>query len=99
MEIEKKYLDDVSLYVKPYGKIDIDTAGEFGAEINDEIDNLNTLIIDFSEISYISSIGLRVLLEFQKIMKNQGSMQLMNVQAPIMNIFQMTGFDKILNII
>ncbi len=99
MDIEKKYLDDISLYVKPIGKIDIDTAGEFGAEINDEIDNIKTLIIDFEQITYISSIGLRVLLEFQKVMKTQGSMQLMNVQAPVMNIFKMTGFDKILNII
>ena len=99
MDIEKKYLDDISLYVKPIGKIDIDTASEFGAEINDEIDNIRTLIIDFEQISYISSIGLRVLLEFQKVMKEQGTMQLMNVQAPIMNIFKMTGFDKILNII
>lgn len=99
MEIQKKYLDDISLYVKPIGKIDIDSAGDFGAEINDEIDNISTLIIDFEQVGYISSIGLRVLLEFQKIMKNRGSMQLMNVQEPVMNIFRMTGFDKILNII
>ena len=99
MEIEKKYLDDISLYVKPIGKIDIDSAGEFGAAINDEMYNIRTLIIDFEEVSYISSIGLRVLLEFQKTMKSQGTMQLMNVQQPIMNIFKMTGFDKILNII
>ena len=50
------------------------------------------------KLAYISSAGLRVLLKAQKTMNKQGSMSIRNAGAEILEIFEVTGFDEILNI-
>jgi anti-sigma B factor antagonist len=86
------------LTVSVDGKIDVNTAVEFGQEINDDLDDMLALIIDFSGVTYISSMGLRVILELQKRMERQGHMKIKNVQKPVMEVFEMTGFSNILDI-
>lgn len=88
----------LELSVKVEGKIDVNTAVEFGQEINDDLDDMMGLIIDFSGVTYISSIGLRVILELKKRMDKQGHMKIINVQKPVMDIFEMTGFTNIIDI-
>ena len=63
--------------------------------------NNKVAVIDKSsnEIVYISSIGLRVLLEFQKRMSNPKTMKIINVKNEVMEVFTMTGFNKILTIV
>ena len=99
MNIEKKKFGNSELWVKPSGRIDIDTVSDFEQTINDEIDNITYLTIDFSDVNYISSTGLRALLNFQKQMLNKGEMKIVNVTAKVLEIFNMVGFDKALNII
>ena len=53
---------------------------------------------DFSEVEYISSAGLRVLLAAQKVMNRQGSMKLIGVNSEVMEVFEITGFSDILTI-
>lgn len=57
------------------------------------------LIADFSQLAYISSAGLRVLLMAAKEIKNQnGAMILCSMNAGIKEVFTVSGFGKILNI-
>ena len=56
------------------------------------------LVIDCSELEYISSAGLRVLLTAQKTMNQQGSMKVTNVQEVVSEVFEVTGFADILTI-
>ena len=70
---------------------------ELDAEITD-LTGITELIFDFSELDYISSSGLRVLLATQKIMAAQGSMKVKNVAEPVMEVFDVTGFVDILDI-
>ena len=100
MEIKLKKVDNETLEALASGKIDIDTAVEYGTKITDAIDDneIKKLILNFSEITYISSMGLRVILELHQKMSNLGSMKIVNVSEEILNIFKMTGFDKFLNI-
>ncbi len=97
MEINLRKLNG-SLYVKAEGKLDIDSAAEFGTTIKDALDDMNELVLDFAGITYIASIGLRVLLEFYQQMSKQGSIKIINVQEPVLNVLKMTGFDKFLSI-
>ncbi len=101
MEVSAKGLG-AQLIIKAKGRIDTTTAAEYGTSINDFLDDstseIKELILDFSEIDYISSIGLRVLLELQKRMSNQGSMKLINVIPSVLDVFKMTGFTNILTI-
>ena len=56
------------------------------------------IILDCTQLEYISSAGLRVLLAAQKIMNKQGEMKVVHVGGPIMEIFEVTGFSDILTI-
>ena len=56
------------------------------------------LIFDLAELAYIASAGLRVLLAAQKRMNRQGLMAVRNAGRDILDIFAVTGFDRILNI-
>lgn len=90
------------LVVKAKGRIDTSTAAEYGTGINDLLDDSETevseLVLDFAEIDYISSIGLRVMLELQKRMSGQGTVKLINVVPSVLDVFKMTGFTNILTI-
>ena len=80
------------------GRIDTNTAMEFGEQVNDALDNIENLILDFSNVEYISSLGLRAILEIQKRMISQGTMKVVNANQSVMDVFNMTGFSKILTI-
>ena len=97
MEISLKRIND-ELYVKASGKLDIDSAAEYGTQIKDAIDDVKDLVLDFSDITYVASIGLRVLLELYQQMSKQGSIKLINVQEPVLNVLKTTGFNKFLSI-
>ena len=60
--------------------------------------NVTALVLDMTDLAYISSAGLRVLLEAQKKMNRRGSMKLIGVGESIMDILEMTGFADILTI-
>lgn len=80
------------------GRLDTVTAPELEKEIKSSLDGVTSLVFDFGKLEYISSAGLRVLLSAQKIMNKQGEMKITNVDEPIMEIFDVTGFSDILNI-
>lgn len=80
------------------GRLDTTTAPQLEAEIKDSINGITDLDVDFSDLSYISSAGLRVLLSAQKIMNKQGKMTIYNANADIMDVFEVTGFIDILNV-
>ena len=63
------------------------------------MDGVTALAIDMTELEYISSAGLRVLLSTQKIMNKQGEMKVTHVGETIMEIFEVTGFSDILTIV
>ena len=98
MEIILKKMNESGLYVKAVGKLDIDNSAEFGMKVKDALDDKNELVLDFAEITYIASIGLRVLLELYQQMSKQGSIKIINVQEQVMNVLKMTGFNKFLSI-
>ena len=98
MEITLKKMNESGLYVKAVGKLDIDSSAEYGMKIKDALDDKKELVLDFAEITYIASIGLRVLLELYQQMSKQGSIKIINVQEPVLNVLKMTGFNKFLSI-
>ena len=79
-------------------RLDTTTAPQFEKEINAEIAGMTELTLDFAELSYVSSAGLRALLGLQKVMNKQGSMVIRNVNENIMEVFEITGFVDILTI-
>ncbi|MBR2069385.1 MAG: STAS domain-containing protein [Candidatus Gastranaerophilales bacterium] len=101
MEIKLRKQDEDTLEVVASGKIDIDSAVEYGTKISDAVEDneIKNVILDFAQITYISSMGLRVILELHQKMSNLGTMKIKNASEQILNIFKMTGFSKFLNIV
>ena len=81
------------------GKLDTTTAPELDKTINEIISDIKELVLDFADLKYISSAGLRVLLSAQKAMNNKGEMKVCNVCETVMEIFEVTGFSDILTIV
>ena len=98
MNIEKNY-DGEELTVLVENQIDTVTAPDFENEINDEMGKFNSLILDFKDLDYISSAGLRVLIATQKKLKADNiPFVIKNVNDTVGEIFRMSGFNKILKI-
>ncbi|MBR3718488.1 MAG: STAS domain-containing protein [Firmicutes bacterium] len=97
MTISKK-TDGNSLVLALSGRLDTTTAPQLEEEVNSSLEGVKELTLDFTELNYISSAGLRVLLAAQKKMNVQGSMKVTGVNDTIQEIFEVTGFSEILNI-
>ena len=101
MELSLKRTGLDSLYVTAAGRLDLDTAVEYGTKIKDYIedfdDTIVNLTLDFSGITFISSFGLKVILELYKLLKSRnGELKLKSVSEQLRNSFKMVGFDKFL---
>ena len=97
MHIEK-IKEGGRLTVALEGRMDAGSAPQLDELLKSEIDSVTDLTIDLEKLVYTSSAGLRVLLGAQKAMNKRGSMAIRNVRRDIMEIFDMTGFSKLLNI-
>jgi anti-sigma B factor antagonist len=97
MTIEKN-LNGTELTVKVSGRLDTTTAPELEAEVMGAISGVTKLVLNFEALEYLSSAGLRVLLQAQKTMNKQGEMVVRNVNETISEIFEVTGFSDVLTI-
>ena len=96
--IIEKNLNGTELTVAIVGRLDTTTAPQLEAEFKQSINGVEKLVLDFAELEYLSSAGLRVILAAQKVMNKQGEMIIKNVNDTINEIFEVTGFIDILTI-
>ena len=97
LTINKTIEDGKALFALD-GRLDTVTAPDFEQELKEVLPELSELTLDFENLAYISSAGLRVLLSAQKTMNQQGEMKIIHVGETIMEIFEVTGFTDILTI-
>ena len=97
MTIEKN-LNGTELNVKVSGRLDTTTAPELEASLKESFEGVTKLVLDFVSLEYLSSAGLRVLLQAQKTMNKQGEMIVKNINETIQEIFEVTGFSDVLTI-
>ena len=91
--------DGKTMTVELTGEVDSMNVPEIEDALLREIDGVTDITFDLSRLEYISSAGLRVLLQMQKLMKSQGNMSIKNVNEDVMEIFRVTGFVRLLNIV
>jgi len=85
---------------KTIGRLDATTSGaiekELFALLVGEVDSIN---IDMSELNYVSSAGLRVLLVIAKAAKAKGGkLVLFSLKPAILEVIKISGFDRIIAI-
>lgn len=91
---------DTTLVVIPAGRLDSNNATGFEKTVTDYVRNgERRIVIDLSQIEYISSAGLRVVLMLVKQLKaGNGSLVLCGMKPSIKEVFDISGFSKILQI-
>ena len=97
MTIEKS-MEDKQLTLTLTGRLDTTDGPQLEAELKRSIGGVESLVLDFADLEYLSSAGLRVLLAAQKVMNKQGKMVIRNVNETISEVFEITGFSDILTI-
>ena len=97
MQIEK-IKEGTKLTMKVSGRLDTMTAPKLENEVTESIEGIHELIMDFTDLEYISSAGLRVLLLTTKLMKGKGSFVIKNINEIVNEVFEVTGFMDILNV-
>ena len=91
MQINKNQ-EGNKLTLAPIGRVDTITSPELEAAV--VLDGIEELVFDLSQVDYISSAGLRVLLSSQKKMAGK-SMKIVNAKPAVKEVFDITGFSDI----
>ena len=96
--MEIKVVDEGKPYVIALvGRLDTNTSPqleEFAGGLYDK--GVSDIAVDMDACDFVSSAGLRVIVAMQKRAAVGGSLVFRNVQAEVMDVFEMTGFSKIL---
>ena len=84
---------DSTLTVKLKGKLNTSTAPVLEKALKERLQDITDVIIDFENVTYISSSGIRVLLATDQLMSDKdGSFKLIHVSEEIEEIFELVGF-------
>jgi anti-sigma B factor antagonist len=100
MEIIETKHDQFHVF-KLNGRLDSNTAMGFEQKLFECIENgTRRMILDFEQLDYISSAGLRVILKATKNLKGaQGKLVLCAMQDYVKEVFEISGFDSFLPIV
>lgn len=91
--------NDSTIQIRIEGRVDTTTAPQLQQAILTAFQKGSKLILDFEQVEYISSAGLRALLIGQKTaMSKGGSMTMVHVGEMVMSVLEMSGFSGILRI-
>lgn len=91
-------LEGTKLTVAVEGKLGTTSAPELEKAVKNNINGVTELVFDFEKLEYMASSGLRVVLSAAKVMKKQGSMKVIKVPEPVMEVFVFTGMADSLDI-
>lgn len=99
MEIHEDTIDGHTV-VSLAGQIDSTASQEFEEELVTIIDRgTHTMIVDFLNVKFISSAGLRVLLlAAKKVKPYGGKIVLSNLAKDVKEVFDISGFSSIFTI-
>ena len=97
MTIEK-VLNGENAKIIVVGRLDTQTAPDLEKEIDNVVSNLKELVFDMTGLEYISSAGLRVVLKLKKIMDRVGTLEVINPNELVLEVFEITGFSALLGL-
>ena len=100
MDIIEEKQGGINIF-KLNGRLDSNTSQGFEKKLSQEIsDGSKTMVVDFKDLDYISSAGLRVILKATKAIKREdGRIMLCSMQDYVKEVFEIAGFDSFLPIV
>jgi len=99
MEINIREVNGVNI-VEFTGNLDTNTAPEAESQINGLLDSgASKILVNFENLNYISSAGLRVLLATaKKMMASGGILKICSLNSTVQEVFDISGFSTILSL-
>ena len=100
MEIIEEKQNGINIF-KLNGRLDSNTSQAFEQRLFQAIsDGSKNIIVDFKDLDYISSAGLRVILKATKALNREdGRIMLCSMQDYVKEVFEIAGFDSFLPIV
>ena len=97
-ELSDHAIDSETHVIELRGEVDLYTAPEFKTHLHELIDEGKThIVIDLSQVTYIDSTTLGVLVGgLKRLRRAGGSLVLVCTEASIVHIFDVTGLDQAL---
>lgn len=86
------------LLVTLAGELNTATSPELAAALEDEVNADDTIVFDMTDLIYITSAGLRILVACDVQTGGRGAVVLRGVCDEIRDILEMTGFDTVFTI-
>ena len=81
------------------GRLDTLASPDLEEALETELEGLETLVFDMTGLAYISSAGLRVLVNAAQFIETQnGKMSTINVREDLREIFEITGLTNALGV-
>ena len=98
--MEVNIINGDKITVELIGRLDTASVADLDEEIAEVIADDNDVVFDCKDLEYISSSGLRSVLNAHKQLKAAGgSLELVNLQPAVKSVFDLTGFSVILKIL
>lgn len=79
------------------GSIDTITAPDLESELKARWEGITEVVLDFTQVNFLSSAGIRVIIWAHKQISPEGKLVIKNVNEDIREIFELTGLDSTLN--
>lgn len=94
----KKTVEGAKALFSLTGRLDTRSAPLLEKELKDCPTDVKELTLDFAELEYITSAGLRVLLAARERLYGKGELRLVHVSEMVMEVLEVTGFADVLTI-
>jgi len=80
------------------GRLDSESAPGVEQIFNELVGRFDTITLNFKDLMYTSSAGLRIILRLAQTLNKQGKMlYISNVSESVLEVFEITGFSSLLN--
>lgn len=81
------------------GRLDTETSADFELAAYDAHQaGIRAFVVDLSQITYVSSAGLRVLLALAKKLEGSGELKLCGIKGVVKEVFEKSGFARLFSI-
>ena len=80
-----------TLTLKVIGSLDTLTSSELEAELKKTGSDVKNLVLDFSQLDYITSVGIRILISTKKMMDKQGQLILRSLGEEVKEVLDISG--------
>lgn len=98
MDISTTYNGNAAT-VAPVGHLNTNTSSELERELAQVFEKTHDVVLDFAQLEYLSSAGLRVLVAAQKqMMAAGGSLRIINLVDDVREVFDITGLIDVLDV-